>query len=610
MKGISETLISIFKMVLIVLIFAAFAGILIFYVAPYFGLAENVFESSESSYSPFPENQLPDASLVYSGFILDPQGGITTNDLTEDLTDAQICEEIEACLLYHENENEGCVVYENERSDGSTFPIDELVTIIRNCPKKILTVENVDYGFDTTNFVKEEIGPPQSFYYNIKAAIHWDRDDPDLFVNNIYDSRGAVNRLNCQESVDLCKPHQVVDFPDPPYGSNYDTSQWILYATMRPGGSGKSHLAILNEADETVIVKKEKVDDHTFNFAKNIAWPTDNNGVRAVKEVDKITGASLPTTLDIIVGVASLTGPLTMFSGNPLDSFFVELYNPSYVERDLSGLSYSVCNMPPERIEASNKIYYDDYSPAARISSDKRGNVKVSVGKIERTSTFDYKFNVYVCSQDAFIPEETYYKENVITEIYEFFRNFDALGNLYIYDNTDTDAHEKEEFVVRYNYFEFELDRDYRVEEIETAILSGLRDWSRSSFPYQSHISGLTWLDANNIDGIAVGHYERGMPSWFPGVNDLLFENGCASTPDKADVTGNMFTRDQKTIYYKCSETADFDPITGKVDYMCRKGKLRVTVSFKGYMPGTKGDKIHPFKRPLWPTITFCSENR
>jgi hypothetical protein len=199
------------------------------------------------------------------------------------------------------------------------------------------------------------------------------------------------------------------------------------------------------------------------------------------------------------------------------------------------------------------------------LPNPERGNIKIQLGRLDTDFLRDCKFDIYVCSQDAFAEYED---ENILT-LSEFFMNFNSY-NIY----KDTSYVNKE--IILYNYFEFNLDKEYTIDEIKSAIKTGVRLWETNSFLYDSLSSPIDWLRHN--DDIYQGSWD-----YLDGITQ--YKSDCWSK----GIESYMKDNNVKVISGNCQGG------------ICKE-KIKIRVAFKYIKPNLN----NPLKSPLYPIITFC----
>jgi len=199
------------------------------------------------------------------------------------------------------------------------------------------------------------------------------------------------------------------------------------------------------------------------------------------------------------------------------------------------------------------------------IPSGIKGNIKIQLGKLDVDFQKNCKFDIYVCSQDAFAEYEG---ENILG-LSDFLKDFNPINVYKTYDFGN-------EEIILYNYFDFILDKEYTVEEIKSAIKTGFRDWEQNLFPYLSSSTNFDWLKDNN--GIYQG-------SWKSTTRSLIYENDCW------DDSLNLIMKrlNGKFIIGNCQ------------DNICKE-KVKIRIAFKYKKPNNST----PQRDFLYPTVTFC----
>jgi hypothetical protein len=194
-----------------------------------------------------------------------------------------------------------------------------------------------------------------------------------------------------------------------------------------------------------------------------------------------------------------------------------------------------------------------------------RGNIKIQLGRLDVDFQRNCKFDIYVCSQDAFAE----YEGESILNLNDFLNDFSPIN---VYKTSSFGNNQ----IILYNYFDFNLDKEYTVEEIKSAIKTGFRNWEQNLFPYLSSSTSFDWL--KNNDGIYQG-------SWGDTTRSLVYENDCWDN----SLNLIMERLNGKFIIGNCQNN------------IC-KGKIKIRIAFKYIKP----DSSNPERDFLYPTVTFC----
>ena len=200
-----------------------------------------------------------------------------------------------------------------------------------------------------------------------------------------------------------------------------------------------------------------------------------------------------------------------------------------------------------------------------------RGNLKIQLGRLDTDFLRECKFDLYICSQNAFAESE----DDSILALTDFFTNFN-FNNVY---TTIDDGNQK---IVLYNYFEFDLRKSYTIEEITSAIKTGFRLWETNKFLYDSLSSPIEWLKNNN--GISTKLWNE-----ITGVLlNAKYSNDCWNN----DVKNYILNQNTPNLIYNCPNGV-----------CSNKLKIRIAIKY------TKPDALSPLRKPLYPTIIISDTN-
>ena len=210
-------------------------------------------------------------------------------------------------------------------------------------------------------------------------------------------------------------------------------------------------------------------------------------------------------------------------------------------------------------------------NPPASTSKSIRSNLKIQLGRLDTDFLRECKFDLYICSQNAFAESE----DDSILALTDFFTNFN-FNNVY---TTIDDGNQK---IVLYNYFEFDLRKSYTIEEITSAIKTGFRLWETNKFLYDSLSSPIEWLKNNN--GISTKLWNE-----ITGVLlNAKYSNDCWNN----DVKNYILNQNTPNLIYNCPNGV-----------CSNKLKIRIAIKY------TKPDALSPLRKPLYPTIIISDTN-
>lgn len=306
---------------------------------------------------------------------------------------------------------------------------------------------------------------------------------------------------------------------------------------------------------------------------------------------------------------------LSRYMFKPVREMYVGLYDYDIINNNRNYLNYATCGydvgdsyvtkdalyyMLEEKGYWNDKIHviFSDALGGGGVHSTKRGKVKITMNNLDKDSlrgTGDCIFDINICSQDSFISDTDI--SETTKDIFDFFSNFNPSENIYQINNYDersnpyggSSGSEKDKdywSIIKYNYFEFDLDKDYPESYISAAVESGIEEWSGNYFTYY------TSLGTEKAFGTS---YNEGLYSKIAShdakttVGDLNYEEGCWNSNMNSKLSG---TTHETSIYYDCGS-----------DNICF-GRLRSTIAF--VYKGPNGETNHPWKRPLQMLVTIC----
>ena len=506
--------------------------------------------------------------------------GKGTCTMCNDTEEYELCNEIKSCILeyygdpYYEGIT-GCFLREIPHNDGTSFDMNTLRSILSTCKDESITV-NMGGDFDK-----------ELCYFNSSSISYYDFKRP-------YDFYMSVEATNILRNIiiSMSAPRGIMRYTDEDLAAfelvngelvnRYNVSIRINgtrntnYELKIGYWTGSSYISIYT-------LGNVQTDYNGNGYAMFSEFPQQwkddvlPQGGDFNEEKNKMnfiltdTGVALPPSMGVTF---YLNGPVSSntwsydlryphcnFDTDP-EPFLEE--SPWWIEKpdDLSSPLYT--NDDPD---SAIKVFYDSTMPGGGSSSN-RGNVKLQLGRLDIDFMRDCKFDIYVCSQDAFAE----YEGEGILDLNDFLINFDLS---YVYRTVDVGSDK----IIIYNTFVMDLDKDYTIEEVKSAIKTGFRTWSHSTFVSSSFFS-MGWFGNENNDGIYEGE-------WNEMTGMVNYNGDCWSN----DVT-NMMSSNDRFLIGNCPGN------------ICR-GKLKVTVAFK-YKPPSS---FFLTEYPLYPTISFCSQS-
>jgi hypothetical protein len=497
-----------------------------------------------------------------------------------------LCNKIkEECILsqYREKNKQGCYIVEIPHNDGTSFNINTLLNVLSSCRSESLRV-NVGNDFmkelcyfSSSSISYYDFRRPSDFYlnYTINNAISGkDYYNPSVYDTFLYnkDLNLTAFTSNGEENIENYRIYVAVNgTPNTEYtirvvyvqnlivdmdGDIYPTIEHMYeLGKIKTDSYGFGEAEFDNYGDIDTgggKIWRQKINDeptkNKFNAVMIVSMP--------INKASAIFYANSPTNVE-------WTNELR-YSNCNFDTD-IETYlkdRPWWVpnNNNLNSSWYVVSGNPDSPI----KVFYDSSMPGGGNSLN-RGNIKIQLGKLDVDFQRNCMFNVYVSSQDAFAGYEG---ENILN-LNDFLKDFSPI-NVYRTSSFGNDQ------IILYNYFEFDLDKEYTVEEIKSAIKTGFRNWEQNLFPYLSSSTNFEWLKNNN--GIYQG-------LWTSTSRSLVYENDCW------DNSLNLIMKNLNGKF-----------IIGNCQNGVCKGKIKIRIAFKYIKP----DNLTSERDFLYPTVTFC----
>jgi hypothetical protein len=496
-------------------------------------------------------------------------------DDTED--EYSLCKQIKRdCLPSYSSDSEqykkyGCIVTEIDHNDNVPFNLtvlNDFLNILADCKNEPIKL-NMGHGiekelcyFNTTDIAYYDYNKKHDFYISIKSEDTWsglESDSVDRMVGEVltpFYREGVTTYDRYRIYVSLyATPNQEYQVYlgnfSAPYSHIYDTKPNPIGAIITDD-SGSGHAEFIQLPEGWVSdLKKQEMNGVT------IEGPTIHNAYVAFY-------ANMPESAE--VWSKDLRYSHSNFNTDP------ELYlqqRPWWV-LNLRNKLDSPLYLVSGNENSSIKVFYDSSMPGGGISS-LRGNVKISIGRFEPDFQRNCKFDIYISSQDAFAE----YDEEGITLLTDFLTHFDPTS---VYKDTKDGKND----IIVYNTFKLNLDKNYTLEEVKSAIKTGFRLWEQNEFVYNSFFSSLDWLSNDNNDGI----YEN---SWTEAYGYSNFDEDCWNN----DIYNFLKFNNKRGLFGNCPGG------------ICSE-ELKLRVAFKYVEPNAYSGS--PWKKPLYPVITFCSK--
>ncbi len=549
-----------------------------------------------------------------------------------------LCKDVKKCILEYTGNPEyykkyGCIISEIDRNENVHFDINTLINVLSSCKNELITL-NVGHNatrelcfFNNASISYYDFERPQDFYVKTDKLFY--RASLPSLQWTLCIEEGSILTPFKQVGGDLIENYRAyVAIEGSPDG------EWEVFA-----GLFENYINPLTCTNAGPYYKlgNMKTDENGFGHAEFIDFPQQwKDDVADDPELNRMTGIFVKkvgsATFDSVYAAFyanepessgtwsgdlryancnfntdpepyleerpwwvllpdDLDSPWSLIEGN-VDSSVKVFYDSTMpgggfskkldgdVDKDgmVNILDVLLCNLhwgedwPPCDWDNDGIIGVDDVMFVGARFGDtlefSRGNLKLSLGRLDTDFMRNCKFDIYICGQEAFAE----YEEELILTLSDFLMNFNPTN---VYKKKPTPNNE---IIIIYNYFEFDLDKDYTIEEIESAIKTGFRLWEQDQFIFTSYFTGLDWLSSDNNDGI----YEN---DWYkiPGV--VSYGQDCWS----AAVENFIENNEEKAIIGNCPSD------------VCGQ-KLKVRVAFKYKEPNVND----PWKTPLYPTITFC----
>ena len=498
-----------------------------------------------------------------------------------------ICDEIKKKCIFEytanplETENTGCKIKEIERNDSAIFDLNTFKNVLQSCYSESLVI-------DVGNTMEREL----CFFNNTSISYYSLPASSDFYFSEKFQS-GPYPPV-AVGSADVFMYYDNKGFP-PFYKINGESFQkYRIYVALEDVFTGTRykifvghyHHLIFDWTDYECELGTMVADSNNFSSAEfidfsscSLDWKNDPgnrtlNGIRVERIDNSFIGmiylgfySNHPESKGVFY--KGLRYPRCNFMNDPEpyleDRPWWADFNPDNINT-----SWTLVGGNPN---SSIKVFYYPSMSGGELSSAKRGNVKLSLGRLDTNFQKDCKFDIYICPQDSFAEYED---ENILI-LKNFFENFNPT-NVY---KTVKDGNNN---LIIYNYFELPLDKNYTTDEIESVIKTGFRLWEQNNFILTSYATGLDWLSNGNNEGI----YENVWTSTYGPSKKILFDNECWSS----NVLDILKRRYKRNILGNCP------------DNTCRD-KLRVRIAFK-YTPPSR---YSPWKNPLYPIITYCGYN-
>jgi len=493
-----------------------------------------------------------------------------------------LCNKIKnECILsqYREENKKGCYLGEIPHNNGTSFDINTLINVLKSCRSESLMINMGN------NFMKELC------YFNSSSISYYDFNrNSDFYLDKkAYNENLAYDGTAIIACADEGKT-ELTPFRE-------ENEEWVenyrIYVAINTTHSEDYNIYVGNwgwsggvcGSPATVMYKIGTIttDSNGFGSAEFDNYGDADAGggktwrdvVREYPTKNKMTGVEAAHTWSGKFGKIWLT----FYANSPTNGEWTNELRYSncnfdtdiepYLKdrqwwvpnnKNLNSSWYMVSGNP----NSSIKVFYDSSMPGGGNSLN-RGNIKLQLGKLDVDFQKNCMFDIYVCSQDAFAEYEG---ENIL-DLNDFLKDFNPI-NVY-----NVSSFENKEIIL-YNYFESNLDKEYTVEEIKSAIKTGFRNWEQNLFLYLSSTTGFDWLKDN--DGIYQG-------SWTDATRSLVYENDCWDN----SLNTVMERLNKKLIIGNCQND------------IC-KGKIKVRIAFKYIKP----NNTMPERDFLYPTVTFC----
>ena len=477
----------------------------------------------------------------------------------DDTSEYELCKEIKSCILEYAGDKSykelhGCFLRQIPHNDGTSFDINDLKQVLASCKDESITINT---GND---FVKELC------YFDADSISFYDVNRPDDFYMK-YDMTASIIASGSSGFRGVLESEDLVPF----YKEGAETvDRYKVYIFL--AGAPDTIYTIMGGYRGTVDKEFEMVTtDSDGHWNGEIYFPEDwKNEVDRGEGVNKFNYVWVQNAA--LQGAVYLKNPESGYVWSH-DLRFSKCnfeYDPEpYLDQKPWWVTLDQTESPlttnQGNPDSSIKVFYDPGMPGGG-NSDLRGNIKLQLGRLDTDFQRNCKFDIYVCSQDAFAEHE---EEQILT-LSEFLTNFDPSYTNRIISLSNYD-------IILYNYFELDMDKGYTPDEIRSAIKSGFRMWEQTMFTYSGLYATGEWIGSNNNDGIYEG-------VWDDRNIDIGYNNDCWS-PDVQE----LMKDDSRFVVGNCKDT------------LCA-GKLKIRIAFKYRDPLNSGG----LKQVLYPTITFC----
>jgi hypothetical protein len=494
---------------------------------------------------------------------------------TDDYDEYNICKRIKDYCLTNYDKDNGCVIKQIPHTDNTVFDLNNFLNILSHCKSESLIV-------DMGNNISKEL-----CYFNSSSisSYNFDRTSNDFYVSyqtdrsNIYlpttDSNyyAYAYTYNLKltpfykengQTLDKYKVYVAIN------GTPYKDFNIKLENTTPSGPLGRDPVV-----GDNCNVGKITTDSTGFGYAFFSPSDCQSSNIDDWKnkpDEHPISGAEAygPDKLDAIYAVFYANMPasngdwsndLRYSNCNFQTSLEPYLKNRPWWAYNSDNLNSSwIINGNPN---SSIKVFSDSNMPGGG-SNNNRGNIQIRLGNFDPNFLRNCKFDIYVCAQDAFAE----YENEGILGLSDFLTNF-APANVHKIIKNESNQ------IILYNYFEYDLDKNYTIDEIKSAIKTGFRLWEQNTFLYSS-FSSYAWLTYN--DGIK-------QSAWNELNGGVEYSEDCWNK----NIENDIFSISRNNLIGNCPGS------------IC-SGKIKFRVAFKYIKPSS----TTPYPSPLYPTITFC----
>ncbi|MFH1229384.1 MAG: hypothetical protein V1678_03090 [Candidatus Aenigmatarchaeota archaeon] len=501
-----------------------------------------------------------------------------------------LCKNLKTCIYQSYGDKEysdinGCLVGQIQHNEGDSIDLNELDTILKSCKSEMLTlnignnmtkdlcyfnntsISNYDYERPNDFYLKYQVPDPgtSSTYPTLNGQVRFYPVYQDKELIPYFDNGGesaakyrvyvAFNSTPNSKFEVRVGHFQYIVAPN----LNWDNKECPLgEVTTDSNGFAKAMLTYGTDCNKDGENWKDYPEKHPLNGIAIFSPTQNSNEIDSIKNVNVVFYSNNPYMN------GQWADDLRYSNCNfnvPIDSYLED--RPWWGINNPDNLNTSWSLTQGDK-DSSIKVFYDSFLPGGG-NSNNRGNIKIQLGHLDTDFTRDCNFNLYVCTQDAFAD----YSDESSVALTEFFMNFNPIN---VYRNVSYGSNK----VILYNYFLYNLDRNYSVDEIKSAIKTGMRLFESNSFIPNSLSSGIDWLKFN--DGIYTGYWSdvNAQVKYDNDCWDSSLENIVASTNGKF-IIGNCKNNN-------CS------------------GKIKIRVAFRYVEPNS----TNPGVQPLYPTVTFC----